>query len=59
MESKKEVLQDKPTDQQVPPSATSVAELAAALQRNFDELMKGKKGHALAAALRAHGKVQP
>jgi len=58
MTDKKEALQDKPADQQVPASATSVAELAAALQRNFDEIMKGRKSQALAAALRAHGKAQ-
>lgn len=55
MEEKK--LQDtKPADQQVPPSAASVAEMAQQLQAQFDAMMRGHKAKAMAAVLRNWGK---
>lgn len=43
----------KPADQQVPPSAASVAEMAQQLQAQMDALTRAQKSKAMAAYLRA------
>lgn len=45
-----------PADQQVPPSAASVAEMAQQLQAQFDAMMRGHKAKTMAALLRNWGK---
>ena len=54
--SDKQKPEEKPADQQVPPSAASVAEMAQQLQAQFDAIMRGQKNKALANALRNWGK---
>ena len=48
----KKTEQQLPPDQQLPPTALQQAEQLAALQQQFDALVRGQKTKALAAALR-------
>lgn len=52
----KKTTEQAPADQQVPPSAASSAEMFEQLKAQFDALMRGHKGKALAGALRTWGK---
>ena len=48
--------EQKPADQQVPPSAASSAEMFEQLKAQYEALMRGQRAKALAAGLRNWGK---